>query len=460
MTDSHKANIESLMALTGGSETEISDRLTAGIVISHGSIAACHKLASYVQQMVGCTFQNLNNSTPAALHISIGDNEAAQAPIHVRVRIDSTDCITMLSLGDGDNCVLDHSEDIPDLLLKIAACYICGQVVAHVVGSDRTFLSRAFPISAKALGISVEELRHPLDLDEAVLVGAGGVANGLLWALQELKATGTLTVVDPKVVADSNLNRCLFFGPKDVGTPKAQVLAQTYAHPTLKLVPEVCTFSDVVAKRTRVRRAITTTDSRRVRRSIRSELPLEIIDASTTDLSEVVTFSEAQPTDDACLSCIYTFAPEEESRERHIAETLGLTVDEVREQLISERVALKLAQLHPSLQERALVNMAFDSLFREMCGSGVLLTPETKQVLAPLAFVSHLAGALLVIELLRRSKSASYHPTANYLCLDPWRPPHSKARLRKTKRTDCEFCSNPLNHQVMQEIWPEEYAST
>lgn len=176
-----------------------------------------------------------------------------------------------------------------------------------------------------------------------------------------------------------------------------------------------------------------------MRRSIRSEFPLEIIDASTTDLSEVVNFSEIQLTGDACLACVYTYALEEASRERQIAETLDLEVEEVQQQFISEHIVRKLVTLHPSLEEWTLVNMAFDSLFREMCGSGTLFTQETKQVLAPLAFVSHLAGALLVVELLRRSTFASINPTANYLWLDPWHPPHRNARLRKTKRTDCEF---------------------
>ena len=48
-----------------------------------------------------------------------------------------------------------------------------------------------------------------------------------------------------------------------------------------------------------------------------------------------------------------------------------------------------------------LIGKAFDSLFRELCAQQALLTPSGEQILAPFAFVSNLAGALLALELAR-----------------------------------------------------------
>ena len=45
--------------------------------------------------------------------------------------------------------------------------------------------------------------------------------------------------------------------------------------------------------------------------------------------------------------------------------------------------------------------MAFDRLFKQLCAADTLTTPEERQVLAPFAFVSALAGVLLTMECLR-----------------------------------------------------------
>jgi hypothetical protein len=44
---------------------------------------------------------------------------------------------------------------------------------------------------------------------------------------------------------------------------------------------------------------------RRARRSIQADMPLEIFDASTTDVTAVAAHHHRQPTGYACLSCIY-----------------------------------------------------------------------------------------------------------------------------------------------------------
>ena len=88
-----------------------------------------------------------------------------------------------------------------------------------------------------------------------------------------------------------------------------------------------------------MRRAIVAADSRRARRSIQKDLPLEVLDASTTDVSEIIVHSHRQPTKGACLACIYRHIPDELARERDIASGLGIDLDrrDRRETLIDER---------------------------------------------------------------------------------------------------------------------------
>jgi molybdopterin/thiamine biosynthesis adenylyltransferase len=267
-----------------------------------------------------------------------------------------------------------------------------------------------------------------------------------------------MVVVDPKKVSSSNLNRCLYFDNADIGEPKAQVLAKKFTHPHLSLIPSVGTFADL-SKEQPVRRAITTTDSRVARRGVRKQFPLEIIDASTTGVSEVITFSEKQPTDSACLACVYIHVPQETEREQHIADALGLELAEVKRQFIDDELATKLARIHPTLDANSIEGMAMDSLFRQLCGSGDLLDAKVEQVLAPLAFVSNLAGALLAIELLRADAGGVSKYGKNYLNLSPWSPPFKQARRHKGKQNECEFCFGKHTSKLMKHFWPDEFKS-
>lgn len=456
MDSADDVNMLALMTLAGVPEEVALAKLKTTVLITAAENPACSKLASNLGQLLERTFEVVT-SAPADVHVSIGTDQPAAAALHLRVKITDSGEIALLTPGSQESCVNDTAH-VPGLLLKVASCYIAGQVTARVISPERAYVDPSFVVSADQLGMTVEELNSKLNLDKTVLIGGGGVANGLLWALEEVDADGTMDVVDPKKVSSSNLNRCLYFDEHDVGHPKAEVLAKKFNHANLKLKPSVGTFAELTKERP-VRRAITTTDSRAARRGVRSQLPLEIIDASTTGISEVITFSEKQPTDSACLSCIYIHIPQETEREQHIADALGLELDEVRRQFIDAKLAEKLAYIHSSLNADSITGMAMDSLFRQLCGTGDLLDAKVEQVLAPLAFVSNLAGALLAVEVIRAELGGLQKYSENYLCLSPWAPPFKRARRLKGKQSACEFCNDKHVDQVMKMVWPAEFAA-
>src|SRR4029077_2598499 len=109
-----------------------------------------------------------------------------------------------------------------------------------------------------------------------------------------------------------------------------------------------------------------------------------------------------QPTGKACLSCIYAPDEEEYSREHHIAEHLGLAVDDVRCERISIPAARVIAARFAQLSADELVGMSYDTLFKRLCAESLLSISSGRQIFAPFAFVSVLAGTLLALELVRR----------------------------------------------------------
>lgn len=157
---------------------------------------------------------------------------------------------------------------------------------------------------------------------------------------------------------------------------------------------------------------------------------------------------------------MYIHIAQETEREQHIANALGLKLAEVKRQFIDALLAAKLASIHAVLDANEIEGMAMNSLFRQLCGTGDLLDSKVEQVLARLAFVSNLAGALLAIELLRADSGGVKKYGKNYLNLSPWAPPFSLARRHKGKQGECEFCNGKHTEELMKALWPEEFKSS
>ena len=340
----------------------------------------------------------------------------------------------------------------------IAACYASSVALGMVVdGLDLASATDPFVIRFDALGATRDVLAAPIHLHDTVLAGAGAVGNGFLRGARHLKVTGDLTIVDPKVIGAGNPNRCLYLREGDHG-PKADVLAARAQGDfrALYLTPVVGTFHDIVEARGRVKRVIIGTDSRGARRSIQNDLPLEVLDASTTGATEIVVHSHRQPNEQACLGCIYPHIPDELARARHIAEGIGVELSDVMSgERINSRLAHIIAAKHKGLHEEALIGKAFDSLFRELCGQQALLMPTGEQVLAPFAFVSNLAGALLALELARFDSGRRFGDGKNYLFVSPWSPPYSFMRRTRPRLPECGFCARPATHEALEFVWPE-----
>jgi hypothetical protein len=193
-------------------------------------------------------------------------------------------------------------------------------------------------------------------------------------------------------------------------------------------------------------------DSRRARRKLQNECPGEVFDASTTDIREIVLHHNLQPTEGACLSCIYEPDEEELSREQHIADHLGVPVDAVRSERISAASAAIIVGRFPELRADALEGMAYDTLFKRLCAQSALPAQEARRVVAPFAFVSVLAGTMLALEIVRRlGCGPAIHD--NYWRLSPWHAPLARRRVWRPKQPACVFCSDAILQKVNARLW-------
>lgn len=338
-------------------------------------------------------------------------------------------------------------------LAACAAPMVAGAVLNHVI-AEGALPAIALPMTFRfdQLGLADGALKRTRDLTGMVLTGAGAVGHGFLHALRHIPVTGSLPIIDPKTVAEGNFNRCTYLRADDLGKDKAVVLTQRAQQDfgKLRLDPFVGEFGDYCKKFGPQAAVLVTVDSRRARRSIQSELPGAVIDASTTDIRAIVVHSHRQPNTCACLSCIYRHVPEEHARERAVAEGLGVKLDDVKTGLISEDAASRIHAKYPAVDPAHLVGRAFDSLFKELCAAQALQSTEGRQVLAPFSFVSSLAGVYLVVELLRVMDGIA---DTNYWATDPWGVPERRGRRLRPKLADCEFCSRPEVRELAKELW-------
>jgi len=446
MTTVGQENARMLASLLGIEEADAAERLdkTVRITVAAGFAVAGDEVRDLLERTIHVA---LMDEAEPDLELVIGPAEPATPGPHLYASLTQRGVFV-------DAIPLRHSnERAHPLLMALGACHIAAAALHRVIGSS-SLPRLVLPLSVDfaELGIPEGSLTMPFDISGAVLVGGGAVGNGFLRALRHLRVRGTLSIVDPKVVGEGNPNRCLYFTSDDVSLPKAATLAQAAQpdFPDLKLEPSACTFGELVAGTGPVDTAIVTVDSRRARRSLQKEVPRRVIDASTTDARAVIVHSHSQPTDGACLACIYRHVPDEHARERSIAEGLGIDIETVREGFVTANAAARIAKAHSSVEVGALVGKAYDTLFKELCSAQALLTPEGRQVLAPFAFVSALAGVLLVVELVRSNYQAA---TTNYWTVDPWGAPIGRLRRLRPRVPDCEFCADADARSLAHSLW-------
>ena len=413
------------------------------------------QIAGEVEALLSRTVQTTfgtDGKSDVVAELVIGNELSRTQGAKVYLSVKAGEAVLQRGGGDNRSCAR-----IPRVLHVLIACVATGAVLQRVLpgalpGPEKDTLVLRYA----ELGLDLGRLLEPIDIGRAYLAGAGAVGNGFLWAVRHLNLVGRLDIVDDDCVSKGNLNRQVWFGDEDVSRLKAvQLAAKAGKHcGGLALVPRECRLQDLPEKSERawLERLIVGVDSRRARRALQNECPGEVFDASTTDISEVVLHHNRQPMAAACLSCVYPPDEEEYSRERHIAERLEVAVDEVRRERVSPESARKIVRKYPQLACGDVVGVAFDTLFKRLCSEGELDGGPGKRVVAPFAFVSALAGAMLALEVVRRL-GRGHASDYNYWRLNPWSSWESRLRETWPRQSGCTFCGNANLVAVNSQLW-------
>jgi hypothetical protein len=331
----------------------------------------------------------------------------------------------------------------------IAAANVFRAVFVHELGQAAldtevaTSLLDLLPASAGTANPPLSTVRF----DDVHLVGAGAIGNGVLWALSRMDCEGTLHVVDPEVVTDSNLQRYVMLTAGDRTKKKAK-LAKSWLGslaPGLRVKPHVATWSEHVATRPecKVQTVLSAVDSARARIEIQASLPRYIFNGWTQRGEAGVSrhdFLSAL----ACLACLYLPTGQAPSEDLIIARALRLgeeepMVREVRRRLVlrvpTERAFLEQIANAAGLKIQKLLsfeNRLLRDLYVEgVCGGAVMEFHDAAlkvKAEVPMGFQSALSGILLAAELVRPSPLATNVTQIDLLSTFPERPGHNRAK--------------------------------
>ncbi|MBV9762474.1 MAG: ThiF family adenylyltransferase [Acidobacteriaceae bacterium] len=455
--DAVKENALSLAAALGIELERAAELLNAHVMVTHdtGDPSAVF-IAAEARALLARTLQHVDDVASKAVCVELVIGDALPQ---------STGTILWLSIESGMAVIARERRTgatetrLHPAVLFVAACYATAAVVREVIGDGMPLPRRErIVLNLEALGISEALAKRTIDLGHAYLAGAGAIGTGFLWCLRWFAVHGILNIVDFDWVKSRNLNRQLWYGPADIMRRKAERLAALAqgSFPELVLKPRVAQLQDLSDKDGDpqwLRRLIVAVDSRAARRTLQSELPGEVFDASTTDIREIIVHTNRQPTPLACMECIYPRNAQEDTRARSIAAALGVTVNDIRRGIIDQAAARLIIGRYPerNLTEESLIGEAYDSLFKSLCAQAALRSADQQQVFAPFAFVSALAGALLAIETVRRvgGEPVSY----NYWRVSPWEPFDIRLQRRIPASAECEICANPVIRQVAAQVW-------
>lgn len=453
-----RENARVLAATIGIPEERAAELLQATAVITYNpndTVAA--DCGEQIVALLGRTLCHVHRniqicSQLVAVEVVIGDASPRFKVPHVFVHAANEEIRVSLQ-PFGSACGKVHR-----IAVLLAACYATGAALKAALGESLPF---NFPnvLQVKLLDLLGDDLPliyNPVAFDNTYLAGAGAVGNAFIHALSRFDVSGQLHVADDDKVGDGNLQRCVLFEEKHLNLPKAQVLssAASMILPKVKVFPHEKRIQELPCRCAGpwLNRLVVGVDSPRARRSLQNEIPGEVFDASTTGISEIVLHFHKQPTTNACLACIYPHNQQEHAHESHVAEALGVSLDDVRQSRISDSAAYRICVRYPNLTPAELVGIAYDTLFKQLCSTTSLKTAEDRQVLAPFAFVSVLAGTLLAIEFVRRIQRG-HGGLFNEWRVSPWNNLVLRRRRFLTKNPACEFCGNEKLARVAAEIW-------
>ncbi len=305
----------------------------------------------------------------------------------------------------------------------------------------------------------------PLDgamrqLERPFIAGVGAVGCALLYALIVADASGTVVLVDPDKVKDSNLMRYVLFDTRDLEIAKVDAAKRIIDASGVDIHVErdravLQGYLDEHGdERKRATLVVSAVDTYEARRDIAGWLPKAIINAGTTPRDFTVSrhgFGDGY----ACLACLYPPRPADALIESAMARELGLSTEDVIELRrqksgMTPELLARVAAARGAAADvyKAYVGEPLDSFYnKEFCAQVAAQTPRGEAI-APLAHGSALAGFMLAQSLVTAGLGDTRH-----FRMDVVSGLATPIRRNRRARPECVVCSKTALRDVYRVRW-------
>lgn len=321
-------------------------------------------------------------------------------------------------------------------------------------------------------------LQNQIQIPNVVLVGLGAIGNGFIWSMSKLPdANGEIDVVEPEAVSMSNLQRYVLFEERHVGAAKIDCIAGFFTNPALKINLYRGRWADYLNHKGNweIENVAVAIDNKRDRINIQSSLPRRIFNAYTEEnlvgIARHLNFLET-----SCLACGYIPSIKERNYTEEVAINCHVHPNVIKDYLnhnltvdaVFQNYTVSLLDMIAKANhiDRQLLNQFHGKRVPEfysdfICGGiSLALAPssavEIKNIDAPLAFQSAMAGILLAAEIivenngLRRvtlKQQSHFYPLNPFSAHNPY-----QHNLEKDASGRC-ICADETFKKQYQQKW-------
>ncbi len=239
MSTARQENARTLASAIGSTEDKAAKLLDATVLITCKAPGGERLSGFHIAALLARTLKrvHLDPDGVPALEVVVGAVEPRTDTRRVFVGVDGY-CLKV-----SDTAVVAHSPEARPIVELVAACYAAA-AAAHRALDVELAVPLRLPIVvdlAKLYEPAIDRLDGRIDVGIGFMAGAGAIGNAVIAGFSVLDIHGKLHICDPDDASGGNLNRCWWFGPEDLGKPKAERLGH-HARPSmqhLELVPHV-----------------------------------------------------------------------------------------------------------------------------------------------------------------------------------------------------------------------------
>jgi hypothetical protein len=351
-----------------------------------------------------------------------------------------------------------------------AACLAAGAIFRVVFGEGS--VDSALRLSAWLGDSGAAPDEAPAEnwqIGEVVLVGAGAIGNGAVWALSRAPARGHVHIVDDEPIDLGNLQRYVLAMRGDEHAVKADLAAAQFTGDALTATPHPQSWGAFVTEHGyRWQQALLALDSAQARRDVQGSLPRHIVNAWTQPGDLGVSNHSAFGGQGACVACLYLPDAAAQNEDELVAGALAIPhrLQEVRT-LLHTGAGVDpglLADVAAGLGQPVEEVMRFagqpvrDLYVRGVCGGALLPLGRAGRpddaVHVPLAHQSALAGVLLAAAAVRQAVESPPKVT-RVTRLNVLRPVGVSLNQPARRRGDGRcLCEDPDFLAAYQAKWP------